>query len=179
MDEEAILKRWNSNPMLKPRIAKVCVNICVGKSGEPLEKASKVLEELTNQKPCRRKAKKTIRDFGIRRGEPIACTVTLRGEKAYTFLQRALQAVNNRLSERSFDKFGNVSFGIKEHIEIPGVKYIPELGIHGMDISIALERPGYRVKRRKVKRSKVGSSHLLTREEGILFLKEEFGVQVV
>ena len=48
-----------------------------------------------------------------------------------------------------------------------------------MDISIALERPGYRVKRRKVKRSKVGSSHLLTREEGILFLKEEFGVQVV
>lgn len=179
MAEEEIIKEWSSDPMLKPRIAKICVNISVGKSGDPLEKASKVLEELTGQKPCRRKAKKTIRDFGIRKGEPIACLVTLRGERAYSFLQKVLQTVNNQIKKESFDKTGNVSFGINEHIEIPGVKYIPELGIYGMDISINLERPGYRVKRRKVKRSKVGSNHLLSREEAMLFLKEEFGVQVV
>ena len=77
--------------MLKPRIEKVTVNISVGKSGEPLEKAAKVLEKLTGQRPCKRKAKQTIRDFGIRRGEPIACLVTLRGEKAKNFLKRVFK----------------------------------------------------------------------------------------
>ncbi|MEM2875655.1 MAG: 50S ribosomal protein L5 [Candidatus Bathyarchaeia archaeon] len=176
---EEVSRRWNDNPMLKPVISKVCVNVCVGKSGEPLERASKMLEELTGQRPCRRKAKKTIRDFGIRKGEPIACLVTLRGERAYSFLHRAFQAINSQLKKEMFDKFGNVSFGIKEHIEIPGVKYIPEIGVHGMDVSISLGRPGYRVKDRKVKRSKIGSNHLLNREEAILFLKEEFGLQIV
>jgi len=165
--------------MLRPRIEKVTVNICVGKSGEPLEKAMKVLEQLTGQKPCRRKAKKTIRDFGIRKGEPIACVVTLRGERAKQFLQRAFQAVDMKLSKKSFDAYGNVSFGIKEHIEIPGTKYIPELGIYGMDISINLARPGYRVKRRRRCRSKIGSRHRLTAEEGMLFIRDEFGVEIV
>jgi large subunit ribosomal protein L5 len=68
MSEDEIRKLWEENPMLKPRIEKVVVNICVGKSGEPLEKAAKVLKDLTGQNPCKRKAKKTIRDFGIRRG---------------------------------------------------------------------------------------------------------------
>jgi len=176
---EAIKRMWDENPMLKPRIEKVVVNISVGKSGEPLEKASKILEELTGQKPCRRKAKKTIRDFGIRRGEPIACLVTLRGGRAEEFLKKAFQAVDNKIQSRSFDKLGNFSFGIKEHIEIPGTTYKPELGITGMDICVSMERPGYRVKRRRRARSKVGSSHLLTREESILFVQEKFGVEVV
>ena len=81
--------------MLKTKIEKVTVNISVGKSGEPLEKASTILKQLTDQTPCKRKAKKTVRDFGIRKGEPIACLVTLRGEKAKTFLTKALQAVDN------------------------------------------------------------------------------------
>jgi len=179
LSEEEVLKRWEENPMLKPRIGKVTVNISVGKSGVPLENASKILETLTGQRPCQRKAKKTIRDFGIRKGEPIACMVTLRRERAIDFLKRALQAKNNQLRKESFDKFGNVSFGIKEHIEIPGVKYIPELGIYGMDVSVSIERPGYRVKRRRVKRSKVGRSHMVSREEAIAFLKNEFDVQVV
>ncbi|RJS84299.1 50S ribosomal protein L5 [Candidatus Bathyarchaeota archaeon] len=176
---EAALKAWEKNPMLKPRIEKVVVNVSVGKSGEPLEKASKILEELTGQKPCRRKAKKTIRDFGIRRGEPIACLVTLRGAKAKEFLSKAFQAVDNKISSKSFDEFGNFAFGIKEHIEIPGTKYKPELGIIGMDVCVSMEKPGYRVKRRRRVRSKVGSSHLVTKEESMLFLKEEFGVEVV
>ena len=81
------------NPMLKPRIEKVIVNVSVGKSGDPLEKAATVLKQLTNQKPCMKKAKKTIRDFGIRKGEPIACMVTLRKDKAKEFIKRAFQAV--------------------------------------------------------------------------------------
>ena len=167
------------NPMLKPRIEKVVINCCVGKSGEPLEKAMKILQELTGQKPSIRRAKKTIRDFGIRRKEPIACVVTLRGERAREFLSRAFQAVDNRISKSSFDEMGNFSFGIKEHIDIPGVKYDPELGIIGMDVSVALERPGFRVKRRRRARSKVGTEHLLSPDEAISFIREEFNVEIV
>jgi len=178
LSEEETRKGWQKNPMFKPRIEKVTVNMSVGKSGEPLEKAAKVLEQLTQQRPCKRKAKKTIRDFGIRKGEPMACLVTLRGEKARDFLKKAFQAVDNKLSKDNFDHYGNFSFGIKEHIEIPGTKYVPELGIYGMDVSVALGRPGYRVKRRHHAKSKIGLSHLLTRDEATLFIKDEFGVEI-
>jgi len=179
LSEEEIRKRWREDPMLKSKIEKVTVNISVGKSGEPLEKASKILEQLTEQMPCKRKAKKTIRDFGIRKGEPIACVVTLRKEKAKIFLQKAFHTVDNKLSKDCFDRHGNFSFGIKEHIEIPGTKYVPELGIYGMDVSVTLGRPGYRVKRRHRARSKVGLDHLLTLEDAMLFIKDEFGVEIV
>lgn len=179
MFEDEIIRKWEENPMLKPKIEKVTVNISVGKSGEPLEKASKILEELTGQRPYKRKAKKTIRDFGIRKGEPIACVVTLRKERAVEFLKKALEAIDNRLPKERFDKFGNFSFGIKEHIEIPGTKYVPELGIYGMDVCVTLGRLGYRVKRRRRARSKVGNRHLLTPEEAMLFMKERFGVEIV
>lgn len=179
MSEEEIRKKWRKDPMLKSKIEKVTVNISVGKSGEPLEKASKILEQLTEQTPCKRKAKKTIRDFGIRKGEPIACVVTLRKEKARNFLQKAFHTVDNKLSKGCFDRHGNFSFGIKEHIEIPGTKYLPELGIYGMDVSVTLGRPGYRVKRRHRARSKVGLDHLLTLEDTMLFVKDEFGVEIV
>ena len=177
MSEET-RERWQKNPMLKPRIEKVTVNMCIGKSGEPLEKAAKILEQLTQQRPCKRKAKKTIRDFGIRKGEPMACLVTLRGERARDFLKRAFRAVDNKVARDCFDRYGNFSFGIKEHIEIPGTKYVPELGIHGMDVSVSLGRPGYRVKRRRHAKSRIGLSHLLTRDEATLFIKDEFGVEI-
>jgi len=175
---DAAEKKRYDNPMLKPRIKKVVINSSIGRSGEPLERAMKILEELTGQKPCVRRAKKTIRDFGIRKKEPIACIVTLRGEKAHMFLSRALQAVDNRISRSSFDEYGNFSFGIKEHIDIPGTKYSPDLGIIGMDISVVMERPGYRVKRRRRAKSNVGSEHLLSPDEVISFIKEEFNVEI-
>ena len=165
--------------MLKPRIEKVTVNISVGRSGEPLERAVNILNQLTEQKPCKRKAKKTIRDFGIRKGESIACLVTLREEKAKNFLKKALQGVDNKLSGDCFDNYGNFSFGMKEHIVIPGTKYIPELGIYGMGISVTLGRPGYRVKRRHRNKSKVGLRHLLTLEEAKVFIEEEFAVEIL
>ena len=177
--EAEILEKWARNPMLKPRIEKVVVNCCVGKPGEPLEKAMKIIEELTGQRPCVRRAKKTIRGFGISRGQPIACVVTLRGQKAIDFLKRALGAVENKVKASSFDENGNFSFGIKEHIEIPGVKYVPELGIIGMDVCVSLERPGYRVKRRRRCKAKIGAKHKLTREEGMVFAKHELGVEII
>ncbi|MDQ7033232.1 MAG: 50S ribosomal protein L5 [Desulfonauticus sp.] len=178
MAEEEILKSWEQ-PMLKPRIEKVVVNISVGKSGEPLEKAARILKELTGQNPCKRKAKKTIRDFGIRRGEPIACMVTLRRQKAIEFLKKVLPVVDSKISKECFDEYGNFSFGIKEHIEIPGVRYDPEIGIFGMDVCVSLSRPGYRVKKRRMKKTRIGSKHILTPEEAIVFVKEALGIEVV
>ena len=166
------------NPMRTVKLAKVTVNIGVGKSGEQLERAKKILKQVTNQDPSSCMATKAIKDFGIREGEPIGCKVTLRGQKASDFLKTSLEAVNNRLPESSFDQYGNFSFGIKEHIELPGTKYIPELGITGMDISITLERAGYRVKRRSYHKSSIGTSHIINKAEAIGFVKANFNAEI-
>ena len=179
MSEEEIIKKWEAQPMLRPRIEKVVVNLNVGKSGEPLEKASKVLKELTDQTPIKTKAKKTIRDFGIRQNEPIAAVVTLRKERAVDFLKKVLPVIENKISRSSFDKQGNFAFGLKEHIEIAGVKYDPDIGIFGMDICVSMGRPGYRVKKRRKAKAPVGSKHVLTPEEAVIFAKQTLGVEIV
>lgn len=168
----------DNNPMRRIRLSKVTVNIATGKSGEPLEKAKKVLAEITGQQPATRRAKRTVKEFGIRQGEPIASVVTLRGERAVNFLKRALEAVNNRLPTTAFDLHGNISFGIKEHIEIPGAKYRPELGIFGATVSATLDRPGYRVKYRSYRDSRVGKSHQITREEAMDFIRQNLQAQI-
>jgi large subunit ribosomal protein L5 len=166
------------NPMRKIKIGKVVVNIAVGKSGEPLDKAARILEELTGNKPCRRNAKQTIKNFGIRKGEPITCMVSLRKINAEKFTDKVMEAKGRTIKRSSFDNIGNVSFGLKEHIEIPGVKYDPELGIYGMNINITLERPGYRIKRRRRCRSDIKPTHKVTPKEAMEFLKEQFSVQI-
>lgn len=179
MSEDAFVKSWQEHPMRKPRIEKVVVNLNVGKSGEPLEKANKVLEEITGQTPVKKKAKKTIRDFGIREGESIAVVVTLRKQSAVDFLKKVLPIVDNKVSQRSFDERGNFAFGLKEHIDIPGVKYDPEIGIFGMDICVAVNRPGQRIKIRKRQSKAIGPKHLLTPEESMFFVKQTLGVEIV
>ncbi len=179
MSDDEIRKKWEENPMLKPKIEKVVVNLSVGKSGEPLEKAVKVLEELTGQTPCRRKAKQTIRDFGIRQGESIACIVTLRKQNAIEFLGKVLPVIDKKIPRTSFDRQGNFSFGIKEHIEIKGVKYDPDVGIFGMDVCVSMARPGYRVKIRRREKAKIGSKHVLSPEESMAFAKNALGVEIV
>lgn len=178
MSEDATI-RLEEQPMLKPRIEKVVVNLNVGKSGEPLEKATRVLKELTGQVPVKRNAKNTIRDFGIRKGEPIACTVTLRKQKAIDFLKKVLPVVDNKISRSSFDKQGNFAFGLKEHIEIAGVKYDPDVGIFGMDVCVSVNRPGQRVKIRRKQKARVGSKHILTPEESVAFIGQTLGIEIV
>jgi len=164
--------------MRQVRLEKVTVHIGVGKSGEELEKARTILSELTGQKPSSQRAKRTVKDFGIREGEPIACKVTLRKSKSAQFMKRALEAVGNRLSESNFDEHGNFAFGVKEHIEVPGTKYVPELGIIGFDVIATMERPGFRVKRRRIRQSKVGRRHLVTKQEAIRFVRSNFGTEI-
>ncbi len=177
---EEIIDRWNKQPMLRPRIAKVTVNISVGAATERLGKAMQVIEELAGQKPVPRRAKRTIKDFGIRKGENIAAKVTLRGEKAIEFLKKAFEAVGYKIKASSFDEFGNVAFGIKEHIMIPGVKYDPEIGVFGMDVAITFERPGFRVlRRRRCRKKSIPRRHRVTREEAMVYLHKLFGVDIV
>lgn len=165
-------------PMKEIRIAKLVLNVGVGKSGEALERAKRMLTELTGQTPSPRKSRQTIRDFGIHRGEPIGVMTTLRGSKATEILKRLLLTKGNRLPASSFDSFGNCSLGIKEHIEIPGVKYNPEIGIFGLTASISLERPGYRVARRRRATSRIGRRHRVTKEAAQDFFRRQLGVVV-
>jgi large subunit ribosomal protein L5 len=174
-----MIQNWKQHPMLKPRIEKVVVNLNVGKSGEPLEKANKVLKEITGCTPIKKKAKATIRDFGIREGESIAVVVTMRKQDAIDFLKKVFPVVDNKLAKRAFDTRGNFSFGLKEHIEIPGVKYDPDIGIFGMDICVTVNRAGQRVKTRKRQSKSIGPKHVLSPEESILFIKQTLGVEIV
>ncbi len=173
------MAKSKENPMKEPVIEKVTINIGVGEGGERLEKAVKLLEKLTGKKPVKTKTMKRIPAFGIRPRMFIGAKVTLRGKDAIEFLKKAFAAVENKIKASSFDNFGNFSFGIKEYIDIPGMKYDPEIGIFGMDICVTMGRRGYRVKRRRIKRAKVGKAHLLTKDEAIKFIKERFGVEVV
>jgi large subunit ribosomal protein L5 len=158
---------------------KVVLNIGVGEGGERLEKAEKVLNQITGMKPKRTLAKKTIREWKIHKKDPIGCIVTVRGQKGMQLLGRLLKAVDNRLKESSFDPYGNFSFGIKEHIDIPGIKYDPEIGIFGMDVCVSLARRGYRIARRRRARRKIPMSHRVTKEEAMEWVKTNFGVQIV
>jgi len=171
-------QKTDQNPLRQVRIEKLTLNIATGKSGESLEKAKKVLNQLTGRTPATKRAKRTIKDFGVRQGEPISAIVTLRRDDATTFLVRALDAIGNKVRESSFDDYGNFSFGIKEHIEIPGTKYVPELGIFGATVHVTLGRPGYRIRSRSIRPAKMSRSHYVSKAEAVNFITDNFRTQI-
>ena len=151
----------------------------IGKSGEAIETGKAALRQIIDRKPNARNAKKSQRDWGVRKGEPIGIITTVRDEDANTLLKKLLDAKGNQIAERSFDNEGNFSFGISEHIDIPGVKYDPNIGILGLDIAVSLIRPGYNVKTRSKHKAKIGKKHKITKNDAIKFMTENFGVTVV
>jgi large subunit ribosomal protein L5 len=167
------------NKMRTILIEKVVINIGVGEAGEKLQKAEKVIEILTKQKPIRTESKSTNRDFGIRKKMPIGCKVTLRKDKAEKFLKDALWIKENRLADYSFDKEGNFSFGIPDYTDFPNQKYDPDIGIFGMDVCVRLTRYGRRVANRTRASTKVPVRHRITPTLAKEFLKTKFNVEVV
>ncbi|MXR20281.1 50S ribosomal protein L5 [Halobacterium bonnevillei] len=162
--------------MREPRIEKVVVHMGVGQGGVDLQNAEDILHEITGQDTVRTTAKRTEPEFGIREGDPIGAKVTLRGEDAFEFLERALPATN--LSQQQFDDTGNVSFGIQEHTDFPSQEYDPNIGIYGLDVTVNLVRPGYRVAKRDKASRQIPSNHRLDPEDAVAFLESNFDVEV-
>ncbi len=162
--------------MRRPHIEKVVVHMGVGRGGRELADAEEILEGITEQQSVRTLAKDTIGEFNIRQGDPIGTKVTLRGQEAAEFLETALELAD--LSRSQFDDTGNVSFGVAEHTDFPSQEYDPEIGIYGLDVTVNLVRPGYRVSKRAQVTRPIPSRHRLTPEDAIAFLESEYDVEV-
>jgi len=162
-----------------PRIEKVTINIGVGEAGERLKKAESVLKSITGHTPIQTLAKITSKEWGIRKRMPIGCKVTLRKKDAYSFLTEALKTRENRIADYAFDSEGNLSFGMPDHTLFKNQRYDPNIGIFGMDVCVTMEKPGYPIKRRRIKRKKIPQRHKLTKEETTRFFSEKFNVEVI
>lgn len=160
------------------RLEKITLNMGTGKDQAQLEKGLVVLKNITGITPVKTFSNKRIPDWGVRPGLSIGCKITLRGKKAKELLARLLDAVSNTIKKRQFDDEGNVAFGIPEYIDITGVKYDPKIGVMGLEVCISLERRGFRIKRRAVKRRKIPRRHRITKEESMEYMKKEFGTNI-
>ncbi len=169
---------WN-NPMKKPYLEKLVLNIGVGAGGEELERAFAVLKSITGREPKKMLSKKNVKEFNLRKGRPIGVKVTIRGEEAEKLLKRLLIVNNNRMLKKSFDNYGNFGFGIVEHITIPGVEYDNLIGIWGLDVCGRITRPGMRIKYRRAHRAKIPKHHYVSKEEAYYFLEKFFKAKIV
>ncbi len=166
-----------TNRMRAIRVEKVTLNIGAGKDQVVLQKGERLIEQLTGRKPVKTRTQKRIPGWSLRPGLPIGLKLTLRGKAAEELLPRLLSAKSGRLQESNIDEAGNVSFGIPEYIDIEGAKYDPEIGIIGLQVCVTLARPGYRLKYRRLRRTKPGEAHRITKEEAKAFMNERFNVK--
>ncbi|SFP04598.1 large subunit ribosomal protein L5 [Halolamina pelagica] len=162
--------------MREPTIEKVVVHTGVGQGGRDLGDAEEIIEEITGQQSVRTSAKRTVQAFNIREGDPIGAKVTLRNEDAEEFLDTALPLAD--ISASQFDNAGNVSFGVDEHTAFPSQEYDPNTGIYGLDVTVTLVRPGYRVAKRDQVTRSIPDKHRMTAEDAIAFLETEFDVEI-
>lgn len=166
------------NQMQQLRIEKITLNIGAGKDQSKLDKGIVLIKAITGIEPIKTITSKRIPGWGLRPGLPIGCKLTLRKEKALEILKRLLEAKDKKLIESQFDDQGNISFGIHEYIDIPGVAYDPKIGIMGLQVCVSLERPGFRIKRRRMEPKKIPKKHQIRKEDAIKFIQANFGVTV-
>lgn len=143
---ERLMKQFGfTNPHEVPTLTKVVVNVGVGEAVKNPKALDTIVEELgvvTGQRAVRRKAKKSISNFGLREGQEIGASVTLRGARMWEFMDRLLTVAIPRirdfrgLSTRAFDGRGNYTMGVKEQMIFPEINYDMVDKIHGMDITV-------------------------------------------
>lgn len=151
-----LMKELNyKNVMQVPKVQKVVINMGIKEKDDPkkIEGCVKDLMHITGQRPVITKAKKSISDFGITKGDPVGCMVTLRGSRAYAFLEKLLHIVLPAIrdfrgvSADSFDGRGNFSLGLNDQLVFPEIKYDQIAKVQGMDICIVTnahtDREGY------------------------------------
>jgi large subunit ribosomal protein L5 len=142
---QLIEKFGYSSPMQAPKLIKITVNMGVGEAKQDakmLEAAKAQLADICGQQPNVRRARKSVAAFKLREGMPVGLSVTLRGERAYEFLDRLTAIAIPRirdfrgLSPRSFDGRGNYSMGVREQIIFPEIDYDNIDQVRGMDVTI-------------------------------------------
>ncbi|NCW43939.1 MAG: 50S ribosomal protein L5 [Gemmatimonadaceae bacterium] len=133
-----------TNTMQIPTLTKIVINCGVGEAVKQPKMLDVVVEELaliTGQKPVRRKAKKSVANFGLREGQEIGASVTMRGARMWEFLDRFVTVACPRIRDfrglgtKSFDGRGNYTLGIKEQLIFPEINYDMVEQVHGMDIT--------------------------------------------
>ena len=142
---QLIEKFGYSSSMQAPKLVKITLNMGVGEAKQDakmLEAAKGQLAQIAGQQPNVRRARKSVAAFKLREGMPVGLTVTLRGERAYEFLDRLTAIAIPRirdfrgLSPRSFDGRGNYSMGVREQIIFPEIDYDNIDQVRGMDVTI-------------------------------------------
>jgi large subunit ribosomal protein L5 len=165
------------NKMREIEIEKITINC--GGLGEKLDRSVKLLEKVTgNRKVAKMKSTKRIPAFGISPNKESGCKVTIRGkEQINSLLKRFFATIDNKVSEKSVVE-NQVSIGIHEYIEVPGLEYDREIGILGFEVSITFKRKGKRVKFKKQKKGKYPKKQIVKKIEIIEFLNKNFNVGV-
>lgn len=163
------------NPMRNIKIEKIVLS--VGGIGEELEKGFKLLKLMTGRTPAKMKSRKRIPSLGVRPKLEVGAVVTIRKNPVET-LKKMLSTLDNILKKSQISE-NNFSFGIKEYIEIPGIEYQRDIGIKGLDVTVAFKRAGRRVKLKKIKRGKIPKRQAITREEIIKFMEENFKTKFI
>lgn len=167
------------NLMKNIEVSKVVLNIGLGKNVDRLDSAVLLAERLTGCKPVKTLASRKAKTYKVGKGRVIGVKVTMRDQKALDTLKNLLRAKGNAIKGSSFDDEGNFNFGFEEYLEVPGIKYDPAIGIMGFNISVTLERAGFRIKRRKIQKRKIPLSHRITRDEARDFMKKEFKLEIL
>jgi large subunit ribosomal protein L5 len=142
----ALAKQFGrGNVLAAPRLVKIVVNMGVGEASQNPKEMDAALEQLaviTGQRPMIRRAKKSISNFKLRKGQPIGCVVTLRGARMYEFFERLVKFALPRIRDfrgvptTSFDGRGNYTLGLKEQTIFPEIEYDKIDKVRGMDITI-------------------------------------------
>jgi large subunit ribosomal protein L5 len=142
----ALVKRFGyTSVMQAPKVEKVVLNMGVGEAKQDskmLDAAAEQLATIAGQKPNVRRARKSIAQFKVREGMPVGLSVTLRGQRAYEFLDRFTSVAIPRirdfrgLNPRSFDGRGNCTLGVREQVIFPEIDYDAVDQIRGLDVTI-------------------------------------------
>lgn len=164
--------------MRKLKIEKITLNCGCGTDHTRLEKSHKLLGIITGKTPVKIVTQKRIPGWGLRPGLPIGTKVTLRGKLAQETLLRLLAANENKLKPNNFDASGNVSFSVPECIDIPGVEYDPSIGILGLQVTVTLQRPGFRIRRRIFMNRSIPPKSRISAEEAMAFATNDWKIKI-